>query len=707
MMSRHVSSASTREAFQDLARGQRGLTWQLAVDNGLLRIHLPEKFGGDGGGVPELATVLDETGYGLFPGPLLPTVLTSLVIDRCGREDARARLLPGLAAGVVGACAVGVGSLVAAQVDGQWSVSGVSAPVLCALGAEVLVIGAADGDRGLWFVLDGDLLKSVKLHALESADPTRDLAEVVLDNLIVPAESVLDATTDDVSSIAAVLFAAEAVGVARWCQESGLAYAKIREQFGKTIGSFQAVKHNCARIHVVTELITGIAWDAAVAAEQDPGQLYLAAAAAATYALPRAVDVALETLLLLGGIGYTWEHDLHLYWRRAISLQALVGPHEAWAIRLAHLAQDTDRNHNVQLASEPAGLRAEVAGLLADALAIQDLQERRTFLAERGLAAPHYPEPYGLGADAISQAVIQQEYARVGLLPPSTSIGEWALPTILAHGTDEQRERFCLPTLRGEIIWCQLFSEPGAGSDLASLRTKAVPAPGGWILNGQKVWTSTAQQADWGMCLARTEPDARKHRGISYFLVDMKTPGLTVRPLREANGEYLFNEVFFENVFVPDECLVGGRGDGWLLARTTLGNERVNIANGGGARRNLPTSYFEALDLTPTGGMLIEAGELVAEVLAFEGLSQRALLRRFEGIKPGAEASVLKIASAWSHARTQRAVLNWAGPRAAAHGRGHDAAHRYLSVPQQLIGGGTLEIQYNVVGEHVLGLPRS
>ena len=161
---------------------------------------------------------------------------------------------------------------------------------------------------------------------------------------------------------------------------------------------------------------------------------------------------------------------------------------------------------------------------------------------------------------------------------PDIVIAGWALPTILEHGTDEQRERFVRPSLLGELVWCQLFSEPGAGSDLASLRTRAEQVDGGWRLTGQKVWNSVAERADWGICLARTDPDAPKHKGITYFLVDMRRPGIDVRPLREITGEALFNEVFLDDVFVPDDCVVGELDDGWKLARTTLANERVAMA---------------------------------------------------------------------------------------------------------------------------------
>ena len=304
--------------------------------------------------------------------------------------------------------------------------------------------------------------------------------------------------------------------------------------------------------------------------------------------------------------------------------------------------------------------------------------------------------------------MILQEFERAGLAQPSTTVGEWALPTILAHGTDEQRETFVGPTLRGDLTWCQLFSEPEAGSDLASLRTRAEQADGGWRLDGQKVWTSQAAEADWAICLARTDPAAPKHKGISYFLVDMHSPGVEVRPLREANGGYLFNEVFLTGVFVPDHRLVGNPGDGWRLARTTLGNERVNIATGMGRRQVRPLDYLDG-QVPPEvlGPAMTECGAITADLLAFTAMSQRLLLRQIAGLQQGPEASVLKVAAAWNATRLQQAALGWQGAGAAAlDGTAGAATQRYLSLPPTLIGGGTLEIQLNVIAERVLGLPR-
>ncbi len=181
-----------------------------------------------------------------------------------------------------------------------------------------------------------------------------------------------------------------------------------------------------------------------------------------------------------------------------------------------------------------------------------------------GFIVPTWPVPYGRGAKAVEQVVIEEEFRAAGVARPGIMIGGWALPPVIMYGTAEQQERWIPPTLRGEISWCQLFSEPGAGSDLASLTTRATRVEGGWLVNGQKVWTSMARQADWGILLARTNPEAPKHDGISCFMIDMKaTEGMEIRPLRELTGDAMFNEVFFNDAFVPDDSLVGQEHDGW------------------------------------------------------------------------------------------------------------------------------------------------
>ncbi len=387
-----------------------------------------------------------------------------------------------------------------------------------------------------------------------------------------------------------MLAAAEAAGIATWCSQTATEYARTRQQFGRPIGSFQAIKHLCAQLLCRAELATAAAWDAACAADQAPDELTLAAAAAGALALDAAVDNAKDCIQVLGGIGFTWEHDAHLYLRRALALRSLLGGSAIWRARAAGLALGGRRRHPFDGAktsgdNEPSDadqVRA-AARVVASAVSATPRDHWRDGLAEIGYAAPAWPPPYGLSAGPAAQMIIDEELARAGIERPDLGIGGWAIPAILNHGTAAQLDRFAGPTLSGEIVWCQLFSEPEAGSDLASLRTRAVRADGGgWRLTGQKVWTSLADEADWAICLARTDPSAPKHKGITYFLVSMHDPGIEVRPLREITGRAMFNEVFLDDVFVPDDCVVGEPGEGWRVARTTLATERVAMVRGAG-----------------------------------------------------------------------------------------------------------------------------
>ncbi|CAM2808234.1 Acyl-CoA dehydrogenase, C-terminal domain protein [Prescottella defluvii] len=702
----------TRGQFEEFARGERPAFWEQLVGMGIPSLHLAEEYDGAGAGLLELAVALEQSGYGLIPGPLLPTVTASAVIQSHGTDAARKALLPRLAGGATGAAALGTGT-VTLEGDGDEVVAtGETAPVLGAPGAEILVLAGQCGERPVWFVVSADDA-GVEIVAEDGVDLTRAIGRVRLSEARIPAEHVLGAAADEVAAIVAVLQCAEAVGVARWAQETSLAYAKIREQFGRPIGSFQAIKHKCAQLFIRIEVMTSAVWDAALASDSgDRQQFALATARAATAVRREAVDVLLEALTLLGGIGNTWEHDIHLYWRRVVSLLALGGSPDAWARRAGELALTTERESVLGVPDRPE-FRAGVAVTIAEAAALDEVAAR-VLLSDRGLVAPHYPEPYGLGADTAGQLIIAEEFERAGMTQPSTVIGEWALPSILQYGTEDQMQRLVAPTLRGEIVWCQLFSEPGAGSDLASLTTFATKVDGGWRLDGNKVWNSKAYEAHWGICLARTDRDVPKHRGISFFLVDMSAPGVEVRPLREANGDSMFNEVALDGVFVPDADLVGAPGEGWKVARTTLANERVAMGNtpvAGGYRFD-PVEVARSLDLDTRYDALPALGRITSTTGALDALAHRGVLKRLSGLNPGVEASALKAASAHHITDATAQVLEWFGPEAAVGGLGSDvigggrAAKAYLATPKLLIGGGTLEIQLNVISEQILGLPR-
>ncbi len=338
-------------------------------------------------------------------------------------------------------------------------------------------------------------------------------------------------------------------------------------------------------------------------------------------------------------------------------------------------------------------------------------------LAERGLVAPHWPAPWGLGADPIHQIMIDEELKRARVRRPDNMIGiGWAGPTILHAGTDEQKDRYLMPLLAGEEFWCQLFSEPGAGSDLANLGTRAVRDGDEWIVNGQKIWNSGAEMADLGILIARTDPDVPKHQGVSYFICPMDLPGIEVRPIREMTGVALFNEVFFTDVRIPHELLVGDVNRGWGLAKVTLGNERVSLS-GGGALWGMGPDAYDLLDVVRGQGGTVDAElreRLVALYIEAEILRLirlRTVSAAIKGTQPGPEASIRKLL-ADEHGQTimglakdlagSAGMLTDVGPLGADPALWH---HGFLFARALTIGGGTTEVQRNIIAERVLGLP--
>ncbi|MCM2389641.1 acyl-CoA dehydrogenase family protein [Streptomyces albipurpureus] len=719
---RNAPVSATRELFAALGAGGRPGHWDALVGQGLHSVHIDEEAGGGGGGVEELAVIVEQAGRALLPGPFVPTVMASAVVAGAPTGPRRSALLREFAGGALGAVLLpGNGITARRKGSGGWTLSGWTTPVLGLMSAEIIVVGVELEGRSGWFHLSPSATGLTRT-AEEGVDLTRDVGRLELDDVLVsPADQI--GGVDDVAAAAAVvaLYSAEASGLIRWCLDTAVEYVKVREQFGKPVGSFQAVKHKAARLMITAELAAAVAWDAARSVTQDSVQQRLATAGAAVVGPGSAVDAAVEAVSLLGGIGFTWEHDVHLYWRRAISVAGQVGPHTSWSVALGKVSLITHRDFSLNLPEEDTEFRAWVAGRIEAALALPEdtprsegwsggaTGPRRTLLADAGLVAPHWPKPWGLGASAVQQVIVAEEFTRRGLVQPSTVIGEWALPTILAHGTDGQKERFATPTLRGETVWCQLFSEPGAGSDLAGLSTKAVKTDGGWRLDGQKVWTSSAHEADWGICLARTDRDAPKHRGISYFLVDMRSPGIEIRPLKQATGASEFNEVFMTDVFVPDDCLVGRPGEGWRLTATTLANERLSI----GTTMRGPGDPARLRDLIVKGSLaaaqddsLRVLGRAGAFEAALSALNLREALRRVSGGQPGAGSSIAKVAGALIQRENSATALALLGPEASLDVSPGGLVADQISLPNVLIGGGTVEIQLNVIAERILGLPR-
>ncbi|WP_248492311.1 acyl-CoA dehydrogenase [Tsukamurella sp. PLM1] len=653
--------------------------WRGLADIGVFGITLAEELGGLGAGADDAAAAVEAATRVLAPGPVTGTVAVGVLLEHfLSGSDRLSAVRTSLASGEAHAALVtdGPGSLVLdadrgahlllESPDGNWHLVPPGHP-----GVDIEPVTALDFSR--------------PLARIRLADPAFD------DQTLVPG-----LTADDARAALAGFAAAEASGVAAWALHTAAEYAKVRVQFGKPIGAFQAVKQIVAEMLCRAEQSAALAWDAARSFGAGP-EHRLSAAVAAAGALDAAVDNAKDAIQVLGGIGFTFEHDAHLYLRRATALRQLLGGTSGWRSRAAELARSgVRRGLDFEVEGEHSAASAEAA-----AIAALPAADRRRALAESGLLVPHWAAPYGRGAGPAEQLVLDAALDAAGVERPPLVIGAWAAPTILEHGTAAQAERFVWPTLFGEIAWCQLFSEPEAGSDLASLRTRAIRVDGGWSLTGQKVWTSLAHEADWAICLARTDADAPKHKGITYFLVDMRSPGLDVRPLREITGDVRFNEVFLEGVFVPDDCVVGEVNGGWRLARTTLANERVAMSGSGlGAR-------LEALVADPGTVDDDELGALITEAASCSLLDLRAVIASVGGQDPGPASSVRKLVGVQHRQAVAEACLQALGPDGALAGPEDPADPRYEFLLSRClsIAGGTSQILRNVAAEQLLGLP--
>jgi alkylation response protein AidB-like acyl-CoA dehydrogenase len=377
------------------------------------------------------------------------------------------------------------------------------------------------------------------------------------------------------------------------------------------------------------------------------------------------------------------------------------------------------QGRGTELPPEAEPFRAEVRAWLdehaADGVWPSDFGAQ---LAAAGYVAPHWPAPWGLGAGPLQQLAIDAELRAAHAPRPFNPIGiGWAGPTLLVAGTPEQHARWIPSILDGSEMWCQLFSEPSAGSDLASLATVARHDGSEWVVDGQKVWTTFAHLARWGILLARTDPDAEPHHSISYFVVDMRDPGIGIRPIKQMDGKADFNEVYLDGVRVADENLVGTAHDGWRLAKVTLGNERVSLSGEGALWGQGPTAH-DVLDLVRAHGGVrapalrqrLAALFIEAEVLRLIRL--RTVAARLRGLEPGPEASVRKALADEHGQHVMSAALDLSGTDALLRDRGPFGtetplwADGYLYSRALTIGGGTSEVQRNIIGERVLGLPR-
>jgi alkylation response protein AidB-like acyl-CoA dehydrogenase len=666
--------------------------WDDMASLGWQGLALAEEVGGQGASLVELVVILEELGRCVSGGALLTTTWASSTIASSQNSSGCTDVLQALASGsAVGSVGLG-GSLT--HSNGQ--VSGDAGLVAGASIAQFLVLRLGDD-----MVIVDSNDSGVKISGTTSFDPSLRLARVTLDNVSVDKNRILTGAFRGALSIGRLLVAAEATGVAAAVTEMSTAYVKVREQFGRPVGTFQAVKHHAANMLINTELATAAVWDAASNSADEYAAL--TASVAASTALEAAVKNAELCIQLHGGIGFTWEHDAHLFLRHARALSTIAGTIGAAqdniyeSVKVGNLRAAT-----IALPPEAEQYRTsarEVARMIRETPESQ----RREKLATSGYLVPHWPKPYGLGAGAVEQLVIAQEFADVHV--PDLSISGWVTLTILQMGSNDQIDRWIHKSLIDEDNWCQLFSEPNAGSDAAAIQTRATKVEGGWKINGQKVWTSGAATATMGMGTVRTDPDAQKHAGVTMVAINMTAPGVTIRPLKQINGGSHFCEVFFDDVFISDADVIGEVNGGWLVARATLGNERVSIG-GNIDMGNRATDLLALLEKHPVDHAVFsrQTGRLLGIEEALSAMNRRQAVRAVAGGAPGPEGNITKIVQA----ETQQRVAELGMDIASAAGlmSEDELIYSYFQARCSTIAGGTSEISRNVIAERLLGLPR-
>ena len=682
---------------------------------GLLGLHISEEHGGSGFGLPETLIVAEQMGRYLAPGPFVPTVVTSAVLAVAGPGELQKRLLPALADGsMIGAAALG-GEVRHAN----GTATGKAGVVISGHLADVLLVPAGDDVLVIEKSAGG-----VRAEVPANLDQSRRAARVSLD--AAPA-TVLPGARGLLTDVARAVLAAEAAGIASETTGQAAEYAKIRQQFGRPIATFQAVKHHCANMLVAAELAAAATWDAGRAGLGGGDQLSYTAAIAAALAVPAAISNASLNIQVHGGIGFTWEHDAHLYLRRAAAIAAVVDTEQA-AIEVTDLVRrGVRRAAAIELPAEAEPIRAAIR---PDVARLRDLtgEARKQALIETGYVMPHWPKPWGRGASAVEQLVIEQEFATAGIKRPGYGITSWIILTLIQHASPDQVARWVRPALNQDVIWCQLFSEPGAGSDAAGIRTRATRVKGdgpggtgggsppctekvggGWRINGQKVWTSGAHLASFGLATVRTNPNAPKHEGITTMVIDMHAPGVTVRPLKMPTGNSDFNEVFFDDVFVPDaergrtgRCwLDRGARDAWQRERQHRRRRRRHGHAGRGVHRPARRAPGRL------AGGAGRVGRQISRTHAMGVLNQRSAYRAVAGGGPGPEGNITKLLLSELGHETAAIMAELAGPDAAfLDGAGAMAATLVLMNRAMSIAGGTSEIKRNQIAERILGLPR-
>ncbi|SHN16236.1 acyl-CoA dehydrogenase [Cryptosporangium aurantiacum] len=729
LLARHWPAEQRHKQISDPAQVSELPLWTALDEIGLAGLPVPEDLGGGGGRWADLVVALEAVGAALAPAPTVGVAgaLAALAGLPGDAPDALTRLIAGSTVVTVGWIAGSAArtSGVSASMDGELgaavSLTGEVATLLSPEASHVLLL--ADGPSRPALVLVRTDTAGLSVDRLPAVDPTRPLGALTLRD----AEGTVLASGEDAlraarrgRAAAAAAAAAELTGIAGHCLAGAVIYAADRQQFGQVIGSFQAIKHRCAEMLALVEQARAATRELANRLDAGDDSAELAdAVAMALLAATRAADRNSNTYLqILGGIGFTWEHEVHLYLRRAAVMTPLFGGAAARRRQLDPAHRTDERRPT--FAPPTSGPAAELAGHVARLLPIHRAQwgDDPSFAARMawqkllhtvGWVAPQWPAEYGgQGLDIVDRVACDRVLATHRA--PSPMGGVLGLnnvaPTLMRYGTPEQKQH--LAAIQAGIeVWCQGFSEPGSGSDLASLRTRAVLDGDAFVINGQKIWTSEGMEATHCLLLARTDPDAPPHKGISALLVPLDSPGITRRPITMITGESGFAEVFYDDVRVPRSALLGPLHAGWTVTMTTLGFERAGVIE---LAAGLEQSVEDVV--TALAGRDLDADtrsaltECLLEARLVGLLGKRALGLIAEGGAPGAAHSVIKLL--WARAMQHQAEVQLAalGIDGILNSSGQRAQRDYFMSRSATIAGGTTEIMLNILADRVLGMPR-
>ncbi len=697
-----LSKKNARAASRNLLEASQDALpefWKELCDLGWTGIHLPEEYGGSEAGLLELVVLLEEMGYWLAPGPFLPTVWASSLINQLADKSLKSEVLPGLASGeIIGA--VGIGGNLSLSDDN--TVDGDASLVLGGELAKLILLKAGND-----IVLVNSDQEGVSVIKQMNIDPSRRVSQIKCSAVKVESNRVLKGAYKEALRIGRTLASAEAAGGAHACTDMAVEYALIREQFGRTIAHFQAVKHHCANMRVGADSATAAVWDAARAETEDK-QAEFASTVAASLAMPAFRMCSQLNTQVHGGIGYTWEHDAHLYIRRSSALCAIFDADRAKEDLAALSLGRVKRSYNIELPPEAEEYRSKVQNFIKE-IKTMPTTEHRKALSQSGYLVPHWPKPWGLAASPVEQLVIDQEFKAAKVDVPNLSISGWNTLTIAQHGSQQQLDRWVRQSLDGELEFCQLFSEPNAGSDAAAIQSRGTKVEGGWLVSGQKVWTSGAMESNRGFMTVRTDTKAAKHDGITMMVIDMKAKGVDIRPLKQVTGISHFNEIFFDEVFVPDADVVGPINGGWKVARATLGNEKVSIGGGMDFAKMSGVSLPKLLSKYggDDKGLAREVATLTATSVVVQLINLRAVARAIEGVDSGNQGNITKLLSAENAVNTAELACRIVGENTAViGGDGMFPTMMLLSVRAATIAGGTSEVIRNQIAERILGMPR-